>query len=804
MMIRNITRSGIFILPVVLIFIFPLSMSATWNLQAVQSPHSFSYMGPRSQVLDTDGNPHIAYGEDNLYHAWFDGTQWKTEIVDSAPQTGRFSVLRMSGNDELHICYLDDFNLAIKYAHWYHGVWAIHTVTTGLTIATPFAMGIDANGLPWIAFLDLLSHSLYISHRTSGSQWVNETVATIPDMFNGIAMEFHGNLPRIAYSHGPSGESVVHFAYHDGSQWHTQPLDTSGDNGNYLDMVVSNADDVHICYMDLVSASLKYITFTPGGWPGVPWVVDDEGNVGYYSSIRLDNTGRPVIGYLDLTNLHRIRYARYNGAIWTIGSLNLLGKPGLHLSITLNATGTPLFSYYDADDFALQFTHPSSSGWETDIVDSKGDVGMFHSLCLNNAGDAVLPFQDPLRGGVYVSRYDGTDWTTTTVDTNLESGMRLSAAMDSQFNMGLCYPVFAPGILVGEMHYVSESHGTWSHSVIDDTEVTGYPGDIAFDRFDRPHTCYYDGNHTLLKYAVQDNGVWLLETIVPEHVYSVSMALDDLDRPHVCFQGMAEQLRYATKSGTGWNIATLDPGSDTGYYAQIALDRSGYPHIVSYDKTSSEIRYRKWNGASWTSTLVATAAMSSSALSLALDASDSPCVLYQDNSQPTLMYASLDKGLWRSIEISGGPIRALNCKLRIDQLNHVTISYYDRLIQDLFVGTRRSDIWYDLSLSDHTFQNGESFLLNRSIHNSFSNTVTVVEYIILDVYGQYWFAPSWTQTAESVTQTAFPSSTRTNTILDFTWPQIDGSAGGIRIWGGIVMFETSDLLDYDLVEFGWS
>jgi hypothetical protein len=48
--------------------------SFLWYVVSVDAPCTFSDMGPRSLGLDTAGRPHIAYGEQHLYHAWYDGT----------------------------------------------------------------------------------------------------------------------------------------------------------------------------------------------------------------------------------------------------------------------------------------------------------------------------------------------------------------------------------------------------------------------------------------------------------------------------------------------------------------------------------------------------------------------------------------------------------------------------------------------------------------------------------------------------------------------------------------------------------
>ena len=57
-----------------------------WWTEVVDTSRHFSLMTARSLAYDSAGHPHIAYGEDHLYHAWFNSTNWNIETVDPAPQ----------------------------------------------------------------------------------------------------------------------------------------------------------------------------------------------------------------------------------------------------------------------------------------------------------------------------------------------------------------------------------------------------------------------------------------------------------------------------------------------------------------------------------------------------------------------------------------------------------------------------------------------------------------------------------------------------------------------------------------------
>ncbi len=78
-------------------------------------------------------------------------------------------------------------------------------------------------------------------------------------------------------------------------------------------------------------------------------------------------------------------------------------------------------------------------------------------------------------------------------------------------------------------------------------------------------------------------------------------------------------------------------------------------------------------------------------------------------------------------------------------------------------------------------------------------------YVILDVYGEYWFHPIWSQTPAFESIRLNPSNPVVSFILDFIWPSnIQGSADGFCFWSAILDPATSDLIgDFDRVEFGY-
>ena len=93
-----------------------------WHIQGVDMTRLFSNMGPRSLALDASGHPHIAYGENHLFYARYDGSAWQIETVDSVGDVGAYTSLARDADGRPRISYHDNTNDDLKYA-W---KWASH------------------------------------------------------------------------------------------------------------------------------------------------------------------------------------------------------------------------------------------------------------------------------------------------------------------------------------------------------------------------------------------------------------------------------------------------------------------------------------------------------------------------------------------------------------------------------------------------------------------------------------------------------------------------------------------------------
>lgn len=92
---------------------------------------------------------------------------------------------------------------------------------------------------------------------------------------------------------------------------------------------------------------------------------------------------------------------------------------------------------------------------------------------------------------------------------------------------------------------------------------------------------------------------------------------------------------------------------------------------------------------------------------------------------------------------------------------------------------------FNLSLSSNMFFPGDVFLLETVVYNPDETITNASLYVILDVYGEYFFHPSWT-TEHDYQAVTLQNGITHHTILDFIWPYVEGHANGIIFWGGIL------------------
>jgi hypothetical protein len=97
-----------------ILFLSSASGVAEWTIEAVDAPKYFFDFSQRAIAINGANQPHIVYGGDHLYYAYFDGIEWQYEVIDDSPGVGRHASIAICPAGNVHISYSDWTNRDLK------------------------------------------------------------------------------------------------------------------------------------------------------------------------------------------------------------------------------------------------------------------------------------------------------------------------------------------------------------------------------------------------------------------------------------------------------------------------------------------------------------------------------------------------------------------------------------------------------------------------------------------------------------------------------------------------------------------
>ncbi len=707
---------------------------------------------------------------------------WATP--DSAANVGLYTALALDGGGNPVVSYYDLTNGDLKLLRCGNPTC---TAPPGCgagqnCLATPDTVGdvgqftslrLDGAGNPVVSYYDNTNGHLKVLRcgnptctAPPGCGAGQNCLAT-PDstgvvgLYTSLALDAAGN-PVISYYAGfLTGDLKV---LHCGNPTCTAPPgcgpgqnclatpDSTGDVGQYTSLRLDGAGNPVVSYYDNTNGDLKVLrcgnptcTAPPGCGPGQNCIAipDSAGNVGQHTSLALDAAGNPVVSYHDVTN-RDLKVLRCGNPTCTAppgcgAGQNCLATPaftgdvGRFTSLRLDAAGNPVVGYYDATNGDLKLLrcgNPTcTTGNTITTPDTVGDVGRYTALALDALGRPVVSYRDETNGDLRLlycaSATCPAGHTIVTVDTPDKQlggsvGRYSSLVLDAAGNPVVSYHGEV-GSIANQLKLLRCGNPTCTAGntiavpdplVLLTTDQVGWYTSLRLDAAGNPVVSYYDianadlkvlhcGNPTCTAFvpncAAGQNCVTTPAStgFVGQHT---ALALDAAGNPVVSYQdqtnGDLKLLHCGNPTCTGGNtIATPDSAGNVGGWTSLRLDAAGTPVVSYYDLTNGDLKLLHCGNPTCTggNTIATPDSTGDVGLytALALDAAGNPVVSYYDVTNRDLKVLRCGNPTCTANNTIATPDSMGDVgqytSLRLDGAGNPVVSYYDFTNGDLKV-----------------------------------------------------------------------------------------------------------------------
>jgi len=572
-----------------------------WEIETVDDgKRDFDFMTEQSVVVDSLGNPHIAYGGDHLYYTWFDGTLWHYEIVDGAESVGRWASIALDSVCRPHICYYDSDEQAIKYANKCGLSWSIVTIDTIGQGGDNLSIDIGINGEPCIAYFDGDDSVLKFACLLD-SEWIVENVDIEAEFGGALEIDSEGQ-PHIGYT----GTLESRYAYRDTNGWHIEEVGEQEAVCLFVSLELDEFDRPHSTWGSIggYEDGLVYAVRSDTGWV---WEVISAASPFTFYSIEIDGEGFPHIVHED----EGLIYAQKDETGWSFNVID--PRYALEFgSLALDDEGRKHVTYKSRYEDQLCYALCDESGWEIQTVEwNPGLTSTATPLSLDTFEYPCIAYTDYLRSSyVCFAQKSSSTWNSEYITA---SGTYISLCMDDN-EPNIVYCDYIDPTWRGDFVYANKPDSFWNIEIVAGEGNNGSFCDIDIDSFGQPHSSFIGST--------------------PE----------------------GSGLRYATKSGTDWVIVNVDPDFPFVGSTSIEVDDFGLIHIAANDRLQGHLKYYLWNGTGWNMEIVDEEAYVEYDVSLSIDVSGSPHLAYRDDSFPayhSLKYAKKSDTQWTIETVDG-------------------------------------------------------------------------------------------------------------------------------------------------------
>jgi hypothetical protein len=671
----------------------------TWDIQRLDAPPYYKYLGRGYLRLRAPGQPCVAYGNDHLYYSCYDGTAWSMETVDADFGVGIFATLALDTAGRAHIAYYDQIKGRLKYAVQGEDGWTIQVVSEADTNTDPTlpyygnggtpSIVLDADQQPLIAFYDYDLQALKFASLQDG-QWVVEIVDDSPGAGadSSLALDAQGQ-PHVAYF--DQGAEVLKYAMRIANQWQIKVVDDDGRVGQYASLALDSAGNPHIAYYDIENTHLKYAVWDADQMAFQTSTLTDLENTGEFASLALDSKDQAHIAYYRRVDGSEVYYLRQQNGEWvkekvSVGERDLVG---LFATIALDSQDRPYFAYRHASDNQLKVAFRSDDGQYTNqVVFQSTRLGEMTSLAVDSKDRVHIVYENDSQDSLRYALWDGSDWRLSIVEEAIDTGVHPSLKLTRDDRpratfWGLPSVKFAQQLDDGQwqVNWIEvHEYGDW----------TGWYTSLALGKNEQPHASYYDWLDYDLKYAVFKGGKWVNEVVDSEGDVGgyTSLVLVDDGRPLIAYYDFTNQdLKLAWKAGGRWQTRVLDHVGEVELYPSLARTENGQVYLSYIADDGASLKVAHLDGTQWTIETIDQGGHYFKSTSLVLDKDGRPHVAFYDGKHKALRYAWQTGGGWAVTTVNPDGNYGMGASLGLDSQGRAHISFQDVINQDLMYAT---------------------------------------------------------------------------------------------------------------------
>ena len=324
---------------------------------------------------------------------------WTTQVVDSNGDVGQYSSLVITGGGNPEIAYYNATGGDLKIAGWTGSSWNLNSLPFADDVGSYVSQTRNsATTVKFVCMYDATNHDL-IYVNSVGDYGVVDSSGDV-GQYSSIAVNPVTNTIAISYYNASSGDLEV-AVNASGSGWIRKTVDSVGDVGLYTNIVFMGTNDsISVCYYNATNHALKNAWQWAGAGPWDIMTIDEDpplGDLGKWPSQYM--IGDDWWGsYYDQTN-GNLKVQSFVGYSFGTAVPDSVGDVGQYTSIGVNSTGRVFISSYDVTNGNLKIAWNESTSWyNMTLDDSTDNVGLYTSLKIDSSDRIHISYYDATNG----------------------------------------------------------------------------------------------------------------------------------------------------------------------------------------------------------------------------------------------------------------------------------------------------------------------------------------------------------------------------------------------------------------------